>query len=111
MKEIIKAQGGKIDSSEKIPRAPLKKDFKAGNGGIIEEINIRELTKIARMSGAPANKTAGIMLHKVAGEKAAEGEVLMTIYAENKDKLASAESYALKIMPFRFKKIILRTIK
>jgi len=111
MKEIIKAQGGRIDSSEKVPKAPLKKDFKAGTSGIIEEINIRELTKIARISGAPANKTAGIMLHKVAGEKAAEGETLMTIYAENKDKLISAESYALKSMPFTFKKIILRTIK
>lgn len=111
MKEIIKAQGGRIDSSEKIPTAPYKIDFKTGGEGIIEEVNIKTLTKIARYSGAPSNQTAGILIHKLAGDKVKEGEALMTIYAENKEKLKLAESYALKNIPFTFKRIILRTIK
>jgi AMP phosphorylase len=111
MKEIIKAQGGKIDSSEKIPKAQYHKEFKAGTEGIIEEINIREVTKIARFAGSPSDAKAGVMLNKLAGDKVREGEVLMTLYAENKEKLKNAEAYALKNIPFSFKRIILRTIR
>jgi AMP phosphorylase len=111
MKEIIKAQGGKIDSSEKVPMAPYKRDFKSGAEGVIEEVNIHELTKIARFAGCPANKTAGVIIHKLAGDKVREGEALLTIYAENKDKLNQAEKYTMKNIPFTFKHIILKTIK
>jgi len=111
MQEIIKAQGGKITTSDQVKLSSLKKEFKAGNNGVIEEINIREVTKIARIAGAPANKTAGIMLHKLAGEKVYDGEPLMTIYAENPEKLKIAEEYAYANMPFKFKRIILQTIK
>ena len=111
MKEIIKAQGGKIDSSDKVPHAPFHKEFKAGTEGIIDEINISILTKIARYAGAPSNRTAGVLIHKLAGDKAKDGEVLMTIFAENKDKLKLAEQYALKNIPFTFKRIIFRTVK
>jgi len=111
MKEIIKAQGGKIDSSDKVPMAPYKREFKSGADGVIEEVNIYELTKIARFSGSPANKTAGVMIHKFAGDKVKEGESLLTIYAENKEKLSQAEKYAMKNIPFTFKHIILKTVK
>lgn len=110
-KEMIKAQGGKIDSSEKIPSAPYTKDFKAGTDGVIDEINTKLLTKIARIAGAPANKTAGLVLHKLVGEKIKEGDLLLTIYAENKDKLIAAENFAFKNIPFSFKRIILQTIR
>lgn len=111
MREIIKAQGGKILSSDEIKLARLKKDFKAGTEGIINDININTLTKIARISGAPANKTAGVMLYKLLGEKVKNGDILMTIYAENEEKLKAAEQFALKNIPFNFKRIILETIK
>ena len=111
MKEIIHAQGGKITSSDQIKLAPLKKEFKSGVEGIVEEVNIKIITKIARLAGAPANKTAGVMIHKLVGEKVHEGEPLLTIYAENKEKLKVAEQFALKNIPYLFKRIILQTVK
>ncbi len=110
-KEIIKAQGGKIYASEDVPIAPYTKFFKAGADGVIEEINTKLLTKIARIAGAPANKTAGLIIHKLVGEKVMEGDLLITIYAENKEKLQAAETFAYKNIPFSFKRIILQTIK
>jgi AMP phosphorylase len=110
-KEIIKAQGGKIYTSEEVPIAPYTKYFKAGTDGVIEEINTKLLTKIARIAGAPANKTAGLMIHKVVGEKVNEGDLLITIYSENKEKLEAAENFAYKNIPFAFKRIILQTIR
>jgi AMP phosphorylase len=111
MKEIIRAQGGKIYSSEDIPEAPFSREIKSGTDGIIEELNTKMLTKIARMTGAPANKTAGLMLHKKAGDKVIEGDLLVTLYAENKERLDMAEKFTLENLPFTFKKIILQTIK
>ena len=110
-KEIIKAQSGKIYKSEDVPMAPYTKEFKAGTEGVIEEINTKLLTKIARIAGAPSNKTAGLMIHKLVGEKVCEGDQLITIYAENQEKLLAAEAFAFKNIPFAFKRIILQTIK
>jgi AMP phosphorylase len=111
MKEIIKAQGGKIYSSEDVPEAPFCREVKSGTEGIIEELNTKLLTKIARIAGAPANKTAGLMLHKKSGDKVTEGDLLITLYAENKERLDMAEKFTLENLPFTFKKIILQTIK
>lgn len=110
-KEIIKAQNGKIFRSEDVPMAPYVKEFKAGTDGVIEEINTKLLTKIARIAGAPANKTAGLMLHKLVGEKVKEGDPLLTIYSENKEKLVAAETFAYKNIPFSFKRIIIQTVR
>lgn len=110
-KEIIKAQGGKIYSSEKIQSAPFTKEFKAGADGVIDEMNTKLLTRIARIAGAPSNKTAGLMLYKLVGEKVKEGDLLFTIHAENKDKLIAAEKFAFKNIPFSFKRIIIQTIR
>ena len=111
MKEIIKAQGGKINASECVPMAPYKKEIFSPTEGIVEELNTKTLTKIARITGAPSNATAGLMLHKMVGDKVHENDVLITLYAENKEKLALAEKFAIQSSPYTFKKIILQTVR
>jgi len=111
MKEIIKAQGGKISSSNQIILSGMNKEVKAEGDGVIQKANILTLTTIARTAGAPANKLAGVMLHKIQGDSVKKGEVLFTIYAENEMKLKSALDYSKQNNPFTFKKIILRTVK
>lgn len=111
MKEIIKAQKGKIFSSEQIPMPKLKVNIISKEDGVVEEINTKELTKIARMAGCPANKYAGIMMNKIVGDKITKGEILYTIYAEQKNKLEVAEEYAKENNPYKLKKIILHTIR
>lgn len=111
MKEIIKAQKGKIFSSEQIPMPKLKIDIISKEEGVVEEINTKELTKIARIAGCPANKYAGIMMNKIVGDKINKGELLYTIYAEQKNRLELAEEYAKENNPYKLKKIILHTIR
>jgi AMP phosphorylase len=111
MKEIIKAQGGNIYSSEKITSAPFKKEIYSTEEGVIQSFNIKLLTKIARLAGAPANKLAGVLLAKNVGEKVGRNELLLTIYAENKQKLESSFEFFEQNSPVVFKKIILRTIR
>ncbi len=111
MKEIIKAQGGKIDSSEKIKFSKMKKQIFSDEQGTISEINVRTMTRIARNAGAPANKLAGIMLEKEVGDSVEKGELLYTIYAENKTKLKSALKYALENKPITFERMIMSKIR
>ncbi len=103
MLEIIKAQGGKITSSNQIILSPLNEEIISRQKGTIIKTNIKVLTKIARISGAPANKKAGLMLNKTLGDKIEEGELFYTIYAENEIKLKSAIDYARENNPFTIK--------
>jgi AMP phosphorylase len=111
MKDIIHAQGGKIDSSSKIILSPLNKEIYAKEDGVIQSFNLKDLTNIARISGAPANKLSGVMLNKIEGEKVFKGDIIMTIFAENKQKLQSAIDYLDKNKPYHFKRIILNSIR
>jgi len=111
MKQIIKAQGGKILTSEQIPFAEFKYEISATDDGIIEGVNTRQLTNIARIAGAPASKYAGVMLNKIRGDKIKKGELLYTIYAEQKSRLESAREYTEQNDPFEFKKIVLGKIR
>ena len=54
-------------------------------------MNNKKITTIARIAGAPNNKGAGVYLHKKLNEKIKKGESLLTIYAENKEKLDYAK--------------------
>ncbi|MFH1696617.1 MAG: thymidine phosphorylase, partial [Candidatus Diapherotrites archaeon] len=77
MKQIIRAQGGKITESSQIVLAKKKVQVRAKMEGEISKVNIRKLNKIARLAGAPADKKAGIMLNAREGDKIERGALLM----------------------------------
>lgn len=93
-KEILKAQNGKIFSSEEIPFANFKEEILATESGKIVEMNVSSLTKIARTAGAPHDKYAGIVLNKEVGDKVNTKEIIYTIYATSQDKLKIASELA-----------------
>ncbi|MBI5148525.1 thymidine phosphorylase [Candidatus Pacearchaeota archaeon] len=89
--QIIKAQDGKEqDFSKKLKIARLKKDMLAEKSGEIKEIDNKKISAIARAAGCPADKSAGIYLYNHVGKQVRRKEKLLTIYAENKDKLRDA---------------------
>ncbi len=104
MKEIIYAQGGRIDSSTKVILSHMTKEIKSKEDGVIQKINIKKLTTIARVAGAPANHLAGVLLNKIEGNKVVKGETILTIYAENERKLEAAFELANKDKPYSLKK-------
>ena len=106
MKEIIKAQNGKIFSSEQIKTASLVQPVLSVEKGIIREINVRKMTQIARNAGAPADKKSGVMLKKKVGDKIVNGETVFEIYSENKRKMSAAITYAQKNNPIEVEKVV-----
>lgn len=107
MKEIIKAQGKRIDSSKEIHLAKFKQVIKSKYEGEISRIKVKELINIARISGAPFDKKAGVFLLVDEGQKIKKGQALFEIYAENKRKLELAKKHAIDIQPIELEKIIL----
>jgi len=107
MKQIIKAQGGKILSSSEIVLAKNKKVFTSNHSGEISSINVGLLNKVARIAGAPANKKAGVMLQVEQGNKIGKNSVLFEIYGENKRKLEAAYNFAKRNQIISMKRIIL----
>lgn len=99
MREIIKAQGGSVFSSEQIEMADFKKTFFATKSGRVKKIHLERCVGIARTAGAPADKKAGLMLKVSAGEKVKKGEKLLEIFAQNQRKFLLAVQACKKNSP------------
>lgn len=110
-REIVEAQGGNpnIKSSD-IKPGKYTYDLPSPKSGYIEAISNREIIKITRAAGAPRDKGAGIILKFKKGERAEEGESLLTIYAENSRKLDDAKTLASKFQPVKIEGMILGEI-
>lgn len=85
---ICKAQGGMYE----IPIAPYSKTVIAGKSGKITRIDNRLLGRLAKLSGAPNSKVAGIKLEVNVNSIVEKGQPLFTLYSETKGEL----SYALE---------------
>lgn len=111
LKEIIQAQSGNPDvTSDDMEEGKYTYEMIAGTGGYVLDIHNKNMVKIARAAGAPKDKGAGIMLNKKGGDKVDKGEVLFTIYADNKRKLDNAKVDANTLMPMKIEGMILQKI-
>jgi AMP phosphorylase len=83
-KQIVKAQGGNPNFSSKgLKLGKYIFEAKADTSGIVKEINSKNITSIAKILGAPKQKSAGIYLNKKIGEKILKDETLYTLFSEN----------------------------
>jgi AMP phosphorylase len=92
MRDIIRMQrGNPYIKPEDIKIGKYNFSFRAKKPGIIGCINNYSISKIARIAGAPVDKSAGIFLYKHVGENVNNGDILFTVYSESKEKLSYAE--------------------
>lgn len=88
MREIIREQGGNPDiNPDDIIIGKHSYVVKADTSGRIIDINNNNVAKIARIAGAPFDKSAGLYLYVKEGEKVRKGDKLFTVYAESSKKL------------------------
>jgi thymidine phosphorylase len=73
--------------------APYKIEIKAEKSGILKRIDNRKISKLAKLSGAPKSKSAGIVLNVYLQEKIQANQLLYTLYAESKGELNYALEY------------------
>jgi AMP phosphorylase len=98
--EIIEAQGGNPQiKSEEIAIGDNCHDILAPAGGYIVAFYNKRLVELARMAGAPADKKAGVIIHRKMGERVKKGEPLITICSSSDWQLENAVKDATRQMP------------
>lgn len=100
MKEIIAAQGKRIDEPDKIKLGKNTHSVCAKDAGAVLSIDNRLISKLARYCGCPKDKGAGIYLHKHVNDRVKKGEMLFTLYAESKEKLNHAKELLAEGSPY-----------
>lgn len=97
--EIIIAQKGKLNG---IKLAKFRKDILTKQSGKIIEIDNKKINYLARVSGCPMDKSAGLYLYHHVGDKLKKGEKIITIYSESKSRLREAANFFAAQKPIKF---------
>lgn len=87
---ICEAQGG----LRVPPRAPLTRVRTAHGSGRLARIDNRKIARLAKLTGAPDDKAAGVEMHVRLNENIAAGQPLLTLHAEAEGRLDYAGEYA-----------------
>lgn len=93
--EIIREQGGEEPDPDSIKPAKHHFDITADQTGTITHIDNEIISTTARRAGAPLDKEAGIYLFKHVGDHVARGDTIMTIFADNEERLSYAKEFFL----------------
>lgn len=87
---ICEAQGGMRIP----PTARCRRPILAIMDGQVSTLNNRKLAKLAKLSGAPDSKAAGLEMHVKLGSIVQRGEPLCTVHAESQGALDYALAFA-----------------
>lgn len=100
LRSFITKQGGDarvIEDYSLFGTAAVQRDFVASEGGYVQSIDARAIGMASQRTGAGREKkedsidfTAGIYLHKKVGDRVSKGDVIATVYGNNKKKVEGA---------------------
>jgi AMP phosphorylase len=110
-REIVEAQRGNknIKSDDLIP-GEFVIDVISRKAGYVHSINNKDLVSVAKATGAPSDKGAGLVLFKKKGQRVEKGEILFQIYGDNKAKAERAKELAEKYQPFSIEGMLLNKV-
>jgi thymidine phosphorylase len=87
---ICEAQGG----MRRPPVARQRQDVHAPHAGHVRTIDNRRLARVAKLAGAPEDRTAGLELHVRLDGAVSAGEALYTIHADTPGQVEYALAFA-----------------
>jgi thymidine phosphorylase len=87
---ICKAQGG----LREIPKAMHTQAIFASTGGIVRSIDNRRISRVAKLAGAPLDKTAGVDMKVQVGGRVEKDQPLYVVHASALGELDYALTYA-----------------
>ncbi|MBO4798367.1 MAG: AMP phosphorylase [Candidatus Methanomethylophilaceae archaeon] len=109
--EIVVAQGGRPDlKSEDLKPGQYSYELRSPKTGYIHSIKKKDVVSIAKAAGAPSDKGAGIVFAKKKGQRVEEGDLLLTIYADNEAKLKRARDAAARYFPMDIEGMLIKRV-
>ncbi|MDR2846632.1 MAG: AMP phosphorylase [Candidatus Methanoplasma sp.] len=110
-KEIVVAQGGSptVSSKDLVP-GKYTADVISPKSGYVHSISNKDIVSVAKATGAPADKGAGLILLRKKGQRVEKGDVLFQIYGDNEAKVSRAKELAAKYQPYEIEGMLLKRI-
>lgn len=105
--DIIKAQGGTIETSDQVPVAKIVKKIYSPVSGKVNNFNVSKITSIAKLLGCPKDIEAGIVLLCKIGDEVKENDPILEFHANTDEKMTRALNYFKENNPVVFDKMIL----
>jgi thymidine phosphorylase len=87
---ICRAQGG----MRSLPVAPFTRPFNASRSGRVIRVDNRRLARVAKLAGAPTDRSAGLVLQARVGARIEAGQPLFMVHSEALGELEYALAYA-----------------
>jgi AMP phosphorylase len=111
-REIIELQGGnpKVKISD-IPIGSHSHTVTSKVPGSIFHVDNKTISKIARIAGSPKSKGAGVLLHKVRGDRVNIGDKLYTIYSDSETTLDFTIKATEELEPIEMRKMLLGSMQ
>jgi AMP phosphorylase len=78
--------------------------------GYITHVSNAAINQIARATGAPSERSSGVVLFGKRGHKIAKGEPILDIYAERQSRLEDAYSQVAVLKPVTIEGMLLEEI-
>ncbi|MHA1299449.1 MAG: thymidine phosphorylase [Candidatus Helarchaeota archaeon] len=110
MMEIIEIQGGDIKVLDNMPKSQYSETIKCPKTSYITKVDNFKLKKIAKLAGAPKDKTAGIILYGKRGDKMKKGTPLLKIFSNNSKDLEKAINLTITSKPVTLEGMLLKQI-
>jgi thymidine phosphorylase len=96
MEAIIDAQGRRPFDPERPGLAARTFEVSASRAGVVTSIDNLRLSRLARLTGAPKVRGAGVDLFRKLGDQVSHGEPLYRVHAEYGSDLAFAREWATR---------------
>jgi thymidine phosphorylase len=87
---IVEAQGARELPEE----ARYRREIRARSDGRIREIDCWQISRVAKLAGAPANASAGVRVLRSVGDVVRSGEALFEVHAQSRAQLDFACEHA-----------------
>ncbi len=102
MREIIREQGGDpAVSCSTLTLARYRSELKSARYGRVSELNNKNVSVIARILGSPHDKKAGIYLERKFEDEVDKGDILCTLYSEDRWRLKEAAETLKNVQIYR----------
>ena len=111
-REIIELQGGnpKVKTAD-IEIGEYTHTVTSEVSGSIFHIDNKVMSKIARIAGAPRDKGAGVLIHRLRGDRLEKGDKIFTIFSESEAKLEFAIKALRDLEPVEMRKMLLGSMQ
>jgi AMP phosphorylase len=111
LREIIGLQGGdsRVKTSD-IEVGQHSHTVTSEVAGSIFHIDNKVMSKLARIAGAPRDKGAGVLIHRLRGDRVEKGDKLFTLFSESSSKLDFAMRALKDLEPIEMRKMLLGTV-